>query len=150
MHVALVPLPKKGVKLLPWVEKLNNLFTVKGGKFKFSAQENNLAPFVGNGTKVKILSEIRPNLVKTQAYKFIIQLHKNVYPKPNVKISMLQPNITNCMWSWWLSLPDDLPKHKRKAIVIRLLNIKDWIADRNLIQWNLGIVNWFLALSFFY
>ena len=38
------------------------LFSVTGGKFKFSAQENDLAPFVGNGTKVKIPSEIKPPL----------------------------------------------------------------------------------------
>ena len=35
-----------------------------GGKFKFSAQKNDLAPFVGNGTKVKILSEFQPPLFK--------------------------------------------------------------------------------------
>mgnify|MGYP001393247225 CR=1 FL=1 len=32
---------------------------VKGGKFKISAQRRNLAPFLGNGTKVKIPSEIK-------------------------------------------------------------------------------------------
>ena len=57
---------------------MNNLFTVKGEKFQFSAQEKNLAPSVGNGTKVKIPFEIKPPLMKTQTYKFIIQLHKNV------------------------------------------------------------------------
>ena len=30
--------------------------------FKFSVEEINLAPFVGNGTKVKIPSEIKPPL----------------------------------------------------------------------------------------
>ena len=30
-----------------------------GEKLKISAQESDLAPFVGNGTKVKIPSEIR-------------------------------------------------------------------------------------------
>ena len=33
-----------------------------GGKFKFSAQESALAPFVGSGTKVKIPSDIKPPL----------------------------------------------------------------------------------------
>ena len=33
-----------------------------GGKFKFSAQGSNLAPFVGNGTQIKIPSEINPPL----------------------------------------------------------------------------------------
>ena len=32
---------------------------------KFSAEKMDLAPFFGNGTKVKILSEIRPPLVLT-------------------------------------------------------------------------------------
>ena len=40
----------------------NKLFTVMGGKFKFSAQESDLAHFVGNGTKAKIPSEIKPPL----------------------------------------------------------------------------------------
>ena len=34
------------------------------GKFKYSAQKSDLARFVGNGTKVKIPSEIRPPLFK--------------------------------------------------------------------------------------
>ena len=46
-----VPLPRKA-------ENLNKLFTIKGRKFKFSAQKTDLAPFVGNWTKVKIPSEI--------------------------------------------------------------------------------------------
>ena len=37
---------------------MNNLF-------KFSAQGMDLATFIGNGTKVKILSEIKPPLVLT-------------------------------------------------------------------------------------
>jgi hypothetical protein len=32
------------------------------GEFKFSAQGRDLAHFVGNGTKIKILSEIKPPL----------------------------------------------------------------------------------------
>jgi hypothetical protein len=38
----------------------NKLFM--GKKFKFSAQGSDLAPFVGNGIKVKIPSEIKPPL----------------------------------------------------------------------------------------
>ena len=34
-----------------------------GGKFKFSDQGSDLAPFVGNGTKIKIPSEIKPPLM---------------------------------------------------------------------------------------
>ena len=55
----LVPLPIKGAKLLPWAENLNKLFAVMCGKFKFSAQESDLSPFVGNETKFKIPSEIK-------------------------------------------------------------------------------------------
>ena len=40
------------------------MFTVKGGKFKFSPQGRDLAPFFGNGTKVKIPSEIKLPLGK--------------------------------------------------------------------------------------
>ena len=43
---------------------MNKLFTVKGGKFKLSAQGRDLALFVGNGTKVIILSEIKLPLLK--------------------------------------------------------------------------------------
>ena len=38
------------------------LFTVMGGKFKFSAQGSDLASFIGNFTKVKIPAEIKPPL----------------------------------------------------------------------------------------
>ena len=41
--------------------KLKKVFTVIGGKFKFSAQGSNLSPFVGNGTKNKIPSDIKPH-----------------------------------------------------------------------------------------
>ena len=43
-------------------ENLNKVFTVIGEKLKFPAQESDLAPFVGNGTKVKIPYEIKPPL----------------------------------------------------------------------------------------
>ena len=52
-------LPKNSAKSLPWVENLNNLFTVYGGKFVFSAQGSDLALFVGNGSKSKIPFEIK-------------------------------------------------------------------------------------------
>ena len=57
--LTLVPLPKRGAKSCHWAENLNKLFTVKGGKFKLSAQGRDLSLFVGNGTKVKIPSEIK-------------------------------------------------------------------------------------------
>ena len=43
-----VLLPTKCSKSHPWAEKM---FTEKGGKFKFSAQGKELAPFVGHMTK---------------------------------------------------------------------------------------------------
>jgi hypothetical protein len=55
-------LPTKGAKLLSWAENRNKFFIVMVGKFKFSAQENDLALFVCNGTKVKIPFEIKPPL----------------------------------------------------------------------------------------
>ena len=47
----------------PLSRKFEKLFTEKGGKFEFSAQGEELAPFVGNVTKVKIPSEVKPSLV---------------------------------------------------------------------------------------
>ena len=38
-------------------------FTEKSKKFEFSEQGRGFAPFVGNGTKVKIPSEIKPPLL---------------------------------------------------------------------------------------
>ena len=43
--LTLVPLSTKNSKSLSWAENLNKLFTVIGGKFKFSAQKSDLAPF---------------------------------------------------------------------------------------------------------
>ena len=40
----LVTLPNYGAKSQPWAENLNKLFTVMGCKFKFSAQDCDLAP----------------------------------------------------------------------------------------------------------
>ena len=79
--LTLNPLSKKGAKSLPWAENLNKLFTEKGGKFKLSPQGRNLAPFVGNGTKVKIPSNIKqplPDLVKIVNYlKFSVWIRWN-------------------------------------------------------------------------
>ena len=60
LNLVRVPLPTKGVKSLPWAESLNfPPFTVNN-LIKFSAQGRDFAPFLGNGTKVKIASEIKP------------------------------------------------------------------------------------------
>ena len=61
----MVTLPKEGAKSCPWAENLNKLLTVKGVKFKLSAQERDLAPFFGIVKKVKIPSEIKLPLVLT-------------------------------------------------------------------------------------
>ena len=61
--LALVPSQKKGAKPCPWVESLNNLFSVKGRKFKLSAQGRNGNLLPGNGTKLKISSEIKLPLI---------------------------------------------------------------------------------------
>ena len=47
-----------------YMRNYGKLFTVKGGKFKFSAQLRGLATFVDNGTKVKMPSGIKPPLKK--------------------------------------------------------------------------------------
>ena len=44
------------------ITPLSKLLTVMGAKFKFSAQGSDLAPFIGNGTKVKNPSEIKAPL----------------------------------------------------------------------------------------
>ena len=74
--LTLVSLPIKGAKSLPWAENLNKLFTEKGRKFEFSAQGQDLAPFVGNVTKIKIHSEIKSPLFKT--YAFISFAYENI------------------------------------------------------------------------
>ena len=61
----LVLLPTKGAKSLSWVKNLNNLFTDMGGKFKFSVQESESTPFIGNGAKVKIPLESKPPLMNS-------------------------------------------------------------------------------------
>jgi hypothetical protein len=43
-----------------------------GNKNKFSAQESDLAPFVGNGTKVKIPSEIKLPLIKMELRFYLL------------------------------------------------------------------------------
>ena len=49
---------------------MNKLCNVIGRKFKFSGQGSDLAPFVGNGTKVKIPSEINPTLATYLIMKY--------------------------------------------------------------------------------
>ena len=56
----LIPLPAKNAKSLPMSRKFE--FPAHNSKQinQFFDQGSDLAPFIGNGTKVKILSEIRP------------------------------------------------------------------------------------------
>ena len=47
------------------------MFNVRSGKFKLSAQGSDLAPFVGNATKVKIPSEIKLPLKQRNCLKLL-------------------------------------------------------------------------------
>ena len=58
----LVTLPSKGAKSFPWTENSNFPPSSVNNLLKFSAQGRDLAYFVGNGSKVKIPSEIKPPL----------------------------------------------------------------------------------------
>ena len=53
------------------------LFTFKGGKFKFSAQGRDLAPFVDNGTEFKIPSVVGVALPIVVAVKKIVKKKLN-------------------------------------------------------------------------
>jgi hypothetical protein len=44
------------------------------GKIKKFAQESDMAPFVGNGTKIKIPSEIKPPL-DSGMYRIIFEIY---------------------------------------------------------------------------
>ena len=61
-NLNLVPLPIKNAKLLPWAEKLNFPPIALNKLSKLSAQGSDLALFIGDRTKVKIPSEIKPPL----------------------------------------------------------------------------------------
>ena len=57
-------LPNHSPKQKIWIScRVPKLFTFIGRKFKFSVMESDLALFVGNGTKVKIPSKIKPPLL---------------------------------------------------------------------------------------
>ena len=71
--MTLVTLQKKGAKSCNCADNFNKLFTVKGGKFKLSAQGQDLAPLFGNVTKVKILSEIKPPLARLDFVRFSVR-----------------------------------------------------------------------------
>ena len=71
--MTLVTLQKKGAKSCNCADNFNKLFTVKGGKFKLSAQRQDLAPLFGNVTKVKILSKINPPLARLDFERFSVR-----------------------------------------------------------------------------
>ena len=52
-----------------------------GGRteFKFSGQESNLAPYFGNGTKVKIPSEIKPPLIFIPILFWLFSMIKSIF-----------------------------------------------------------------------
>ena len=52
--------------ILSCAETLNKLLTVMGRKFKLSDRGNDLAPFVADGNKLKIPSDIKPPLASNR------------------------------------------------------------------------------------
>ena len=67
---------------------MKKLVTVKSGKFKFSAQGKDLAPFVGNGTKVKIPNHvIKPPLSRDH----LISIWLSGTPLYDSKMQIFQP-----------------------------------------------------------
>ena len=77
----MVPLPKKDAKSLPGAESLNLQPFIVDNLFKFFAQGVNLTPFFGNGTKVNILSEVKPPLT------FNIHFKTSVAQRPIIDFS---------------------------------------------------------------
>ena len=74
-YFELCPIANKRCQITPLSKIFNKLFTVKGGKFKFSAQGRDLATIVGNGTKVKKPYEIKPPLISTkEIYRYVQQI----------------------------------------------------------------------------
>ena len=80
---------------------MNKLFTEIGGKVEFSAQGEDLASFVGQGTKVKIPSEIKPPLLQTSLIS-LMSLKQiptaNIMPNPTHVPGFLQKSVptTHC------------------------------------------------------
>jgi hypothetical protein len=60
-------LQHKYSKSLSWAENLNNLFTVLGGKFKFSAQDSDLEYLCWRCKKSPASSDLKPPLVIKKA-----------------------------------------------------------------------------------
>ena len=61
--------------------------------FKFSAQGSDLAPFVGNGTKIKILSEIKPPLEGPVVKPSVIFLLGQV----SISLNLVQKWVVYCL-----------------------------------------------------
>ena len=55
-------LQNKYSKSLSWAENLNKLFTVLGGKFKFSAQDSNLEYLFWRSKNPPVSSDLKPPL----------------------------------------------------------------------------------------
>ena len=93
----MILLPTKGAKSLPLTEHLNFPPITVNNLFKFSAQWSDLALFVGNGTKVKIPSEIKPSLATAR------QISENTENMFNL------PNRQEKTWSWFFRLQCNEP-----------------------------------------
>ena len=73
--LTLVPLPKR-CQITPLSRNLKTLLTGRCRKFKFSAQMIDLAPFVGNETKIRIPSEIKRALaLRREKCRFCMPWH---------------------------------------------------------------------------
>ena len=105
---------------------MNKLFIVLGRKSKFSAQWSDLAPFVGNGTQVKIPSEIKPPLVKEEnlhtdkyAFMFFLTIAHIFYSfkegiiKSVVKVASKEKNLLsmNALPFWVCFCRENVVKH---------------------------------------
>ena len=109
------PIAKKGAKSLPWAENFSKLLIVMAGKFKFSAQGSDLAPFVGNGTKIKISSDIKQPLVcKDTKLFFFLHIFLCFSCLPCLFKKNLSPNF-HYDWNQITDLSHDFRKWNAKA-----------------------------------
>jgi hypothetical protein len=89
--------------LLPTLN-LNFPFTTVNNLFKFSAQRTDLAPYIGNGTKVKIPFEIKPPLQVAHYLKiffsfyFKLNLHWHLGVFEGLLTSVPQKNLPSAVF----------------------------------------------------
>ena len=99
MYLDFGPIAQKRCQISPLRRKISWLFTVKRVKFKLSGQGRELAPFVDNGTQVKIPSEIRLHTFNScasfqQYFAWIISSSKT-------ETTLLIPYFFFCISRWY-------------------------------------------------